>query len=166
MNQIWVPEATPPQVSPDAHKKVVELVYGNVLNQNWDTYAFLFGNRHEPLMAYMAEFGLDKPSEDARRDKVFRIGGVLAGLAYLESGYDLFVDEETFSAGLSEAESEGIPEAYITKLSVDPNLGRIIEDVTPVADASFAANDESFKDVLGLGAGCVRHYFTSAIEAA
>lgn len=87
---------------------------------------------------------------------------MLTGWAYWEAGYDLTTDP-TFEVAHATAEEEGVPGAFVLSYVIDPELTKLMEVITDTPGYHAGIEDGSYEEILGVGAGCTRHFLKHAL---
>ena len=129
MSGLILPEATPPQVSVAAADKLIDHIFTDGLVSVYDASLFFFRQQHPAFRDHLLGFTFEQnglPVENTATYAAFRIGAVITSFAYLESSYELTIDESALKAGQQQAEQEGVPGAFITRTVADPELQRIL----------------------------------------
>lgn len=167
MTELWLPAVTPPQISEEAHELVIaEVLEKGLIDTSRRAQASL-SLEDQALSNYIDKLGheMSFASPDIPWHKnVLRLGAGLAWRAYRETGYYQAIDEH-FATGEILAELDGIPEAYLTSLECDLKLISLIDhSIEDGVEAVLQRVD--IKQVLGIGAGCVRFYLQQAVVAA
>ena len=126
----------------------------------------MFRESQPLLLEYIASVAVDAPVDSDKPRRFLRSGAVIANLVYFESGYTSAVREAGMTLGILDAEYEGIPEAFIMSLPNDPKLVSLMDIIPSRPEISDLAEDNTYEQLLNLGAGCVRHFITSDALAA
>ena len=166
MSNLWLPEATPPQVSDEARLTVLERVLAVGIGETERQGLALIQAKHEPLAVYLDRFGFSLNNVSAEGlwpERVLKIGASLSALAYQESGYFQTVDDEALAVGTMIAEIDGIPDVYELSLCTDGGLLELVDAVHDAPD--FATDQGGYAQILYIGAGCTRHFMQQAIAA-
>jgi hypothetical protein len=167
MPGLIVPESTPPQVAPEAKKKLADTILARGLPYLWETSLPVFELLHQDLRRFVRDFTFEQNGillEDDRPQRAFRIGAVIAGRAYLESGFDQSVDGEPYSLATMDADLEGIPRAYLLSYLYDAELQSLVDIILSAPEMQDGADQGSYEEIVAIGAGCTRHYLKYAVE--
>lgn len=168
MSELWQPGRLEPQVSDEAGQAVIEQVLAEGPVAVSRGAEERLGCEHEALMGYLDRFGFELNNLSDERfwpERVLKIGASLSLLAYRETGYYQCVGEDKMAISASLAEMEGIPEAYFSSLFDDQGLARLMSGISEARP--FVAPDASgYRQILDVGAGCVRYHLQNALAAA
>lgn len=168
MELLWSPLRNQPQVSPAVETELVsEIAHGGITDVTVEGLKIL--RRHQGLLLdYLESMGLilnNLTHECGWPSHTLRIGSAVAMYAYYETGYEHNVESEAVNMGYLAAQIEGIPKAYFSSLGRDDKLAKIMEATTK--SSTFDAPDsDGYKQVLDIGAGCVRFFMEQALAAA
>lgn len=123
-----------------------------------------------PLARYVSSLGetLNAASHEGLwPSRALRMGAAFGMAAYHETGYYHEVDSRSLLTGAERALELGVPEAYQISYVLDSHLNSLLDIVQEVPDLREHANDSrdqgGYRQVLAIGAGCVRHYLQQAI---
>ena len=168
MSGLILPESSPPQVSSSVADKIIIDMNESGARSLYDFAEPTIGLWQPTLREYLLD---DQPEipvlpfDGLDRRAEFRAGALIACLAYLESGIHVSVDEQALLFGQLEANLEGVPDAYTTRLCVDHELGRIIQSVPEAPGLGTGLRRTEYEAALGNGAGWARLVMQQAIAA-
>lgn len=172
MADLFLPEATPPLVTPEAKDEVSTEILTLGIVGLWEEAVVDFYERQPILFHHILEGCnfLDAEGNsinDDRPDRVFRTGAVIAERAYVKSGFDLSVDNpDKFDIAFWEAEWTGIPDAYLVKGIADTALQDLLAVMLDVPQMQDGAEEYGgYEQILGIGAGFTRHYLQHELAA-
>lgn len=168
MTDIIIPRHNPPQVATAVREKLANDMLAHGLWNLWDTALPVFSIKHRDLKDFVASFVFEQSGtliEDERPRRAFRVGAVVAGLAYLQSGFDQNVEGDVFSLANLDAKLEGIPDVFVLSYAVDPELQNLVSLMLDTPEMQDGAELGSYEQILAIGAGCTRHYLQYAVAA-
>lgn len=168
MAELWIPEQQPPQVSEAAAATVAVQLLDEGLAATSNAGLDRLQTTQDAFGGYLDRFGFDlnqRFTEGLWPERVLKIGASLAFLAYRETGYFQDIDNDAFQLRQALAELEGIPAAYISSLFADEQLLSVIDTAQAAPDLQ-APDPSAYRQVFGLGAGCMRYYLQAAVVVA
>ncbi len=166
MAELWIPTATPPQLSEEAQTAVLTFVLEEGVTPITKAALRTLQSEQEPLGEYLDRFGFNlntQSTEGFWPERVLKMGASLTLLAYREMGYLHQIDTTSFEKGSAAALLQGIPEAYISSMYDDVGLVDLINTV--VTTPELSNSEGGYEQVLAIGAGCTRFYIQQAIAA-
>jgi hypothetical protein len=165
LENLWLPEQTPPQIKPEVTDAILDRILGEGLTRVYQDSLPAFRDTQALLREQLGKVESNDP-EDIRPILAVRAGTVITVLAYLESGYDQTVDGEAWEIGNMDAELEGVPEAFIKSVFLDNELQRLLDVIPETREFQDGAEKYDYPALLHIAAGSVRHYLQYAIADA
>lgn len=170
---LWTPDlAAPPQLSEEAERTVTLKVLEHGVIPVANHALEQLQNEDQAYADYLDRFGFtlnQLSTEGFWPERMLKIGAALTLLAYREASYVPTIDEEAVTIGNMLAQLDGIPEAYLTALTLDQKLNNLTGAIIEAPDFSErgmgSTDTGGYRQVLEIGAGCTRHYVQQAIAA-
>lgn len=156
-----------PRVSQDARANLSLLMGEKGVPAIVATGREIIRTKHAPLAGYIIRLGQrynTLSTEGPWPLAALKMGASLSIVAYQDSGYSQEVDECAIEFGTLLAELDGIPDAYLLSLNADSGLSDVPAEVIEIDHIRDKGG--GIVQMLGIGAGCARHYLQQAITAA
>ncbi len=167
MSELLIPDTKPPQLSEYARDVVIQKISEKGLINTSLSAREAFSSKYQKLSDYIDILGIEMSfkSKDLHWHKdAIRIGAGLAWYAYYETGFFQNIDTH-FDSAETLAKRDGVPETYLSSLVCDQKLTSLI-NVSIQKGPEMALQRSDIRQVLDIGAGCVRFYLQQAVIAA
>lgn len=167
MSVFWLPEATPPQLSDESVTTIETRILEDGIAEACKPGLQRLENSTAGFATYLDQLGFnlnDLSDEGLWPARVLKIGASLTWAAYREAGYSQPIDDESLAISHAIAGLEGVPDAYFSSLWQDQRLLSLIETVSE-AQLFNTYSYGGYRQMLDMGAGCVRFYMQGALAA-